>query len=324
MKIIHIILSKDFAGSERYVTELINFQSLNHDCYLLKNIKNQDSQFVSKISKKIKVFNIKNYFKSYQINKIIKSISPDVVHTHLGNSSRLVKKNNKFKLVSTSLMNFKIKYCKNHDGIIVLNRTQEKIVKKNFAGKVKKIFLWTKQTKKKDLINYNLRKKLNILHDTYVFGSIGRFHPQKGFDLLLDAFNKANLKNTCLVLAGRHSKDFMKYNSEKIKIIDHQQELDYFFNTLDCFVMPSRWEGFGLTLLEAMVFKLPIISSVTEGNEEWVADYPILTFQNENMDDLVNLLKKQRLIKNSLIDYDLGQFDYKKNCKEVENFYLSI
>jgi len=324
MKIIHIILSKDFAGSERYVTELINFQSQNHDCYLLKNINNQDPQFVDKIDKKIKIFNIKNFFRSYQINKIIEEISPDIVHTHLGNSSKLIKKSDKFKLVSTSLMNFKIKYYKNHDGIIVLNRTQEKIIKKDFKGKVKKIYLWTNLVKKGNLNNLNLKEKLNIPIGSYVFGSIGRFHPQKGFDLLLEAFIRANLKNTYLILAGRHSENFKKYNSEKIKIIDHQQELDYFFNSIDCFVMPSRWEGFGLILLEAMVFKIPIISSVTEGNEEWISDYPILTFQNENIAELTMLLKKQRLIKNCIIEYDLGQFDYKKNSKEVENFYLSI
>ena len=138
-------------------------------------------------------------------------------------------------------------------------------------------------------------------------------------------FIKANLKNTYLILAGRHSKIFKKCDNDKIKIIDHQQELDYFFNTLNCFVMPSRWEGFGLTLLEAMIFKLPIISSITEGNEEWIADYPIFTFQNENTDELVLLLKKQRLInKDTMIDYDLRKFDYQKNSKQVEKFYLSI
>lgn len=159
MKIIHIILSKGFAGSERYVLDLINYQSQNNHCYLIKNIRNKNEKFINNLDKRVQVFDIKNFFKGFQIKKLIKNISPDIVHTHLGGASRLVKKSDRYKLVATSLMNFKIKYYKDHDAIIVQNRTQENIVKKLFKGKVKKLYLWTTLKKDEKFRNENLRKK---------------------------------------------------------------------------------------------------------------------------------------------------------------------
>lgn len=323
MKIVHVILSKGFAGSERYVLDLINYQSKNNDCYLIKNSSNKSEQFINNLNKKITVFNIRNYFKSYQIEKLINQISPNIIHTHLGGASRLIKKSNKYKLIATSLMNFKIKYYKNHDGIIVLNRTQEKAVRKIFKGKVKKLFLWTKLKKNKPK-KYNLRKDLEIPKESYVFGSLGRYHPQKGFDILIKAFIKANLNNCYLVLAGQNSSSFSKFKSTNIKILDHQNELDKFFNTLNCFVMPSRWEGFGLVLLEAMKFNLPIISSLTEGNEEWISNFPVSTFNINDSKNLVELLKNEFKIKIKKKNYNLNYFNYEKNCKEVEKFYLKV
>lgn len=323
MKIIHIILSKDFAGSERYVTDLINFQCNNHSCYIIKNIKNKNMQFNSNINSKVKVFNIINFFKGFQINKIIDQIKPDIVHTHLGESSRLVKKNKNFKLIATILMSYKRKYYKHHDGIIVLNRSQEKEVSNNFKGKVKKLFLWTKLEKKKSR-KHNIRKKLQIPDSSYVFGSLGRYHPQKGFDILIEAFKKANLSDCYLILAGRHSSNYLKYSNKFIKILDHQDELDEFFNTLNCFVMPSRWEGFGLVLIEAMQFNLPIISSITEGNEEWIFNFPVSTFDINDSESLVKLLKIKHKSNETQTSYNLNFFNYEKNCREVEKFYLSI
>lgn len=324
MKIIHIILSKGFAGSERYVLDLINYQSQNNHCYLIKNIRNKNEQFINNLDKRVQVFDIKNFFKGFQIKKLIKNISPDIVHTHLGGASRLVKKSDRYKLVATSLMNFKIKYYKDHDAIIVQNRTQENIVKKLFNGKVKKLYLWTTLKKDEKFRNENLRKKLNIPDDAYVYGSLGRFHAQKGFDIAIQAFNKAQLNNCYLILAGDDYESFLKYSNNKIKIIGRQENLNIFYNTIDCFILSSRWEGFGLVLLEAMNFGLPIITSINEGNEEWIQDYPVRFFKNEDIIELSRHMVTQKNIKKTYIKYNLEQFNYEKNCKKVEEFYNKI
>lgn len=324
MKIIHIILSKGFAGSERYVLDVINYQSQTNNCYLIKNIRNKDEQFVKNLNRNIEVFNIRNYFKGYQVKKLIKKIAPNIVHTHLGEASKLVARSKEYKLVATSHMNFKIKYYKNHDAILVQNRTQEDIVKNSFERKVKKLFLWTTLKKNEKFKNANLRKKLNIPADAYIFGSLGRFHPQKGFDIAIKAFKKANLHNCYLILAGDNYEDYLNFAEDKIKIIERQNNVNIFYNTINCFILSSRWEGFGLVLLEAMNFGLPIITSINEGNEEWIRDFPVRLFKNESIQELSKHMIAQKNNKVTDVRYNLENFDYEKNCKKIEEFYNQI
>ena len=81
--------------------------------------------------------NLTNFFKRNFLKKIIQKINPDIVHTHLGDASRIMSKSwGNFKLVATCHMNYKKKHYNNHDGIILLNKTQEEIVKEQFSNKI--------------------------------------------------------------------------------------------------------------------------------------------------------------------------------------------
>ena len=46
-------------------------------------------------------------------------------------------------------MNYKKKHYNNHDGIILLNKTQEEIVKEQFSNKILRINLWPPSIKSK-------------------------------------------------------------------------------------------------------------------------------------------------------------------------------
>ena len=63
IRIIHINLSPGFAGSERHLVDLVNFQSDNYDTYLIKLKKNSFINY-SIISRKTKIYKISKFFKS--------------------------------------------------------------------------------------------------------------------------------------------------------------------------------------------------------------------------------------------------------------------
>ena len=87
--------------------------------------------FKKNIIKNVKMFNINNFFKKLQIKKIIREISPDIIHTHLGGASKIVDKRwGKFKLITTMHMNYNHEYFKNHDAIICSNNHQKKEIRK--------------------------------------------------------------------------------------------------------------------------------------------------------------------------------------------------
>jgi glycosyltransferase involved in cell wall biosynthesis len=223
-------------------------------------------------------------------------------------------------------MNYKRKHYTNHDGIIVLNKTQEKNVKKQFYNKILRINLWPPSIKSKRQSKIYLLNKLNIKNKAYIFGSIGRFHYQKGFDLILKIFNKLQLKNCYLVLIGNSHVNYKKTykNNNKIKILGHKNNPDDYLNIFNTFVFPSRWESFGLSLIEAMRKNLPIITSVNEGNKDWIKKYNVTSFNSDNEGQLKRALLKHFLKKPKKQKYNLNNFQPNIIIKKINKFYKSI
>ena len=90
MVIVHIILSKGFVGSEKYVLDLVKYQKTKNNVFAIISKKNQTLNRLLK--KEIKTFEISDFFKKFFINSLIKKINPDIVHTHLGDAIKNIKK----------------------------------------------------------------------------------------------------------------------------------------------------------------------------------------------------------------------------------------
>lgn len=326
IKIIHINLSSGFAGTERHLVDLINFQSKSYETYLIKLKKNSFMNY-SVISSKTKIYKVSKFFKKYFLKRIIQKINPDIIHTHLGGASRTIsKKWGNFKLVATCHMNFKKKYYTNHDGVIVLNKTQEKILKKEFTKKVLRINLWPSFVKKTKYSKAYLLNKLNIKKNSYVFKSIGRFHYQKGFDLTLKIFDKLKLKNCYLILIGNGHQEYKKIykNNHNIKILGHKNNPDDYLRIFNTFIFPSRWESFGLSLIEAMRYNIPIITSINEGNKDWIKKFNVTRFNIDNDNQLKKAILNHYLKKPKKEKYNLNNFQPNIIIKQIDNFYKLI
>lgn len=122
-------------------------------------------------------------------------------------------------------------------------------------------------------------------HEKFTFGhqnSLIMGH-QKGDDVLLDAYLDKFRDNpdTLLILKGRKHhyqaldhkfiKRAQRYSNVKVIIEDYTDDEVYskFYSQLDCFVFPSRGEGFGIPPLEAMGLGIPTIT--TDGHS--IKDY---------------------------------------------------
>lgn len=121
------------------------------------------------------------------------------------------------------------------------------------------------------------------IEDRPVIGIVGRLAAQKGHSILLDAMIKIvkDIPNIILLVIGD--------GPEKQKLIAKTQSLQLGRNILwlgaqpqnkvfecysimDIFVMPSLFEGFGLTAAEAMAASLPVVGTNIEGLSEVVED----------------------------------------------------
>ena len=104
----------------------------------------------------------------------------------------------------------------------------------------------------------------------YKIGTIGRLVPQKDYPTLLSAFSSVlkSMPNLDLYVVGEGhlQKDLIELGKslgikDQVHWIGKTEYIKEFLSKIDLFILPSKYEGFGLVLLEAMVAKKPVIAA---------------------------------------------------------------
>ena len=141
-----------------------------------------------------------------------------------------------------------------------------------------------------------LRAKLGLPDTGPLIGCYGRLRPSKGTDLYVQAMTEV-LRNhptaTALVM-GRAVEKFQDFEADlkaavakagledRIRFLPEvpTQDMADWYRVLDLYVAPQRWEGFGLTPIEAMACGVPVVATrvgafdalVTEGETGLLVD----------------------------------------------------
>ena len=114
-----------------------------------------------------------------------------------------------------------------------------------------------------------------------LLGAVGRLSPEKGHGVLLKALPGifAAFPHAGLVLAGDGpSRAELEEESrrlgiaERVAFLGFRRDVPALLGAIDLFVQPSIYEGFGISLLEAMAAGLPIVASRVGGIPEVVED----------------------------------------------------
>lgn len=116
-----------------------------------------------------------------------------------------------------------------------------------------------------------------------VMGIVGRLSYQKGHVILLNALSKVlkGFKNFSLVLIGTGPEEEPLRETARHLGIEHhiiwlgekeQEEIFQLYSIMDIFIMPSLYEGFGLTAAEAMAAGLPVVGTSVDGLSEIIED----------------------------------------------------
>jgi Glycosyltransferase len=158
----------------------------------------------------------------------------------------------------------------------------------------------------------------------------GRFVPEKGFDLLIEAFSSLKRKDIQLVLAGDadHETDYSRNLKKKAKeqgiILTgfiSGEPLNELFSHARLFVLPSFHEGLPIVLLEAMSYGLDVLVSDIPANVE-VNLPPDSYFTCGNIPDLTEKLNK-KMFETSVLPrkYAMEKYEWDEIAKEVVAVY---
>lgn len=173
-----------------------------------------------------------------------------------------------------------------------------------------------------------------------IVGFIGRFHPQKGIDYLLEAIplilshspdcwfvfcgsgeEEARLKEKTQQLQIQHRVRFLGYQSQALEIL----------SCFDISVMPSRWEGFPFVALETFSQQKPLVATRVGGVPELVHEGNGVLVPPENAEALAQGI--WQLLKDPVLAEKLARSGYETVCqkfaapemaKNTEKIYLDV
>jgi glycosyltransferase involved in cell wall biosynthesis len=133
-----------------------------------------------------------------------------------------------------------------------------------------------------------LRAQWHLGEDDFVVGHVGAFTGEKGQDVAIEAARllTKTLPRFTLLLAGNGpgrrvlEQQCATRGIPNVRFLGYCEDLYSFFTCLDLFIMPSRTEGLGSSVLLAMAHALPVVASragglaeiVNEGVTGWLVE----------------------------------------------------
>jgi glycosyltransferase involved in cell wall biosynthesis len=132
-----------------------------------------------------------------------------------------------------------------------------------------------------EIARNRLRSQWSVGDDHVVAAFVGRLDRQKGVDTLLRAVGKLSPRRPGLrlVIAGegplRNELESLIAElrlGSCVQMLGFVQDVRAVLSAADVFVLPSRWEGFGLAAAEAMAAGLPVIAGRAAGLRELVEE----------------------------------------------------
>lgn len=170
------------------------------------------------------------------------------------------------------------------------------------------------------------RKAYNIEDKDIVIGVVGRLSEQKDPMTMIKAFEllskeKNNIK-LMYVGSGELEEEVIKYAkdteiSEKVIITGWVSDVEKYIPSFDIAVLPSKWEGFGLVLIEYMACDKPIVATNIGGIADIIKDNKngllvnkedYVKLANKILNLIENNEKKLKIIENNKKDrekYDI-------------------
>lgn len=298
MKIMYVIHSLVVGGAETIVTNyLIRLKDMGQEVVLLQMFdkhtflnerleqagvrtltvcRNDDRKIFTKINAAIR------------FRKQIQTERPDIIHVHTGLEKFRYVRYPAEKIVFTlhSSWERSLKQGKNHRkmlfklirkgmSVIVLNtKAQNETLAQFPNARVCKIpnGLDFEQIRDKRYNRAEFLQSIHVPESAFILGHVGRFHKVKNHEKLIVVFSKVLEKkpNAYLLLIGGgspeeehrvHELARMYDVEERVCFLGERQDATAVMSILDCFVLPSYSEAFGLVVIEAETLNIRSVVS---------------------------------------------------------------
>lgn len=281
MRILHTILSSGFAGTERATAEMCNALCDGHEVMLVVRRGHRGhggASIIDHLDPRVQVREVGNWFPGPGLSRAVREFRPEVIHTHLRKSTRLVaRRRPPCPTIATLHMWVNGPHFLQMDGLIVIAQWQKRDLAK-YRGRIFDI--------NESLVPHprlsperiaELRAAAGAAPGELLIGGVGRLARSKGFDVLIRAFRAAALPRARLVLVGegRERRELEALaRGLPVRFLGFRSDAKDFYQAFDLFVSPSRSEPLGRVLFEALDAGTPVLATQTQGPSEILAHHP--------------------------------------------------
>ena len=297
MRIIEIIPSLVSGGAERFVVDLSNELSVDHEVFLVVLYSLDDpikSFYLRDVSKRVKIielnkhkgFDFRLFFKLY---RLIKKLAPDVVHTHMPGIVYIqlslylnriplyvhTVHNDAFKERGRDIINkmSRIRSFKSKRVIpVTISKESNESFKRCYGLPAPIIFNGRNIPSEISISNQVLKEFFNYRHssNTKVIINLARVQSQKRQDLLARVAKRLEDEGYRfqILIIGRIHDDGMKHriidaNCSKLLLLGEKDNPLEYLSLSDAYTLSSSHEGMPISLIEALgVGAIPICTPV--------------------------------------------------------------
>lgn len=322
MKIAHIVWGMETGGVETMLVNIINEQVKTETValYIINDFINES--IMQKLSPLCKVIRInrkphsKNILKIIKLNVCMSIFNPDIVHIHSYRVSRLIFGRRNIVRTIHGLNNIPIEYPRMKALYAISDAVRDFTIEQGFMNVT---------TVENGILTDVFKKRKNssrMLPEIFHFVQVSRLYIiEKGQDLLVEAMSllrERGVNNFIMHFIGSGESESMLKNMVKEKglndyvVFEGNRTQDFLHDHLcdyDLFIQPSRNEGFGLTIAEAVAAGLPVLVSNLEGPMEIIGNGRYgMSFECGNIKDLAD---KLQIILDGGYDYSLTDKAYR-------------
>lgn len=330
----------------RRMKNTANDNILSHaDVEIIEIYKRND--FISKVIQKLNRW----WYVPFKLNMILKEKNIEILHIHLmllQYVSKIRKKIHNVKLFYTC--HSEPEYfigkivSKEHSAakkLIVDNNLQMIALHDDMRKEINEMFGVNNTVVIRNGIDFKqfqniaeskdeIRKNIGIPINAYVIGHVGRFSFSKNHDFLIDIFVEVYRKNTnaFLLLIGVgelmcsiKEKIEKLHLSKRVLILSHRGDIPRLLKVMDIFVFPSKFEGFGIVLIEAQTAGLRCVVSDAVPKEAFQTELAVPVSLKESPEKWAEIVLDDSI--KGKPNGNINDYDMNKEIKRLEKLYLS-
>lgn len=330
MRIAHVIFSFNTGGAETMLVDIVNEQINQAEISLIIINNKYNIELIHKIDKRVKVFFIdriessRNPFPIIRLNALLLKLNIDVLHCHDHNISPLLFPSIKKKAVLTIHdVGIDTKHFAQYKKLFAISKTVKDDIQ--VRSGISSVLVYNGIC-----LNKILKKDYTIINNLFKIVIVSRlYHEKKGQHIAIEALkilNRKGISNIQLDLIGTgNSEQYLKKLTTKYGLNEQVfflglRNRDYIYSHLkdyDLLLQPSLYEGFGLTVVEGMAAKVPVLVSDIDGPKE-IIENEKYGFQfssgdiNNLADNIISLYHKYKLQDQLLLKVDMAYEHAKK------------